>query len=98
MVEITIGVGRRQRKEVFGSFAPVELLVVFPVVTTSSCGSSFYSQFEVVNWWQLLLLLCSGREEWNPCWLDTELANTDKERSVVAKGGCYYLLINSIQS
>jgi hypothetical protein len=31
------------------------------------------------------------------CWLDTELANTDKERSVVAKGGAI-IVINSIQS
>jgi hypothetical protein len=30
------------------------------------------------------------------CWLDTELANTDKERSVVAMGGYYYCY--SIQS
>jgi hypothetical protein len=30
------------------------------------------------------------------CWLDTELANTDKERSVVAKGGAIIVIkINS---
>jgi hypothetical protein len=29
------------------------------------------------------------------CWLDTELANTDKERSVVvAKGGAIIIIIN----
>jgi hypothetical protein len=26
------------------------------------------------------------------CWLDTELANTDKERSVVAKGGAIIVI------
>jgi hypothetical protein len=32
------------------------------------------------------------------CWLDTELANTDKERSVVVVKGVLLLLSNSIQS
>jgi hypothetical protein len=31
------------------------------------------------------------------CWLDTELANTDKERSVVAKGGVL-LFVNQFNS
>jgi hypothetical protein len=47
--------------------------------------------------WTLCGIFWNHSEAWDlsqieDCWLDTELANTDKERSVVAKGGAIIVI------
>jgi hypothetical protein len=73
--------------------AVVGVLLVSMVIMTSS-----------LSWGWVLSLELNADSSSSPaalyfeCWLDTELANTDKERSVVVVKGVLLLLSNSIQS